>query len=365
MLEFFPGNIRWNAATIRVIGKAYQGGSEFHECWKAISKLKEASGDDQWYAEWMRLAGDVETWGETALRSGHKATAMKAFLRSSTYYFTARSIFSADPRILEAHKRSVACFQRAGEFFTPPLERVSVPFESMKMGGYFFPGMRSGPGPGVVFVIGADTTPEEAYFFGINEARTRGISCLVVNGPGQAASLIEDGIFTRPDYEKPISAGLDYLATRGEIDPDRMGLIGHSLGGYYAARGAAYDARVKACVIWGACFNVLTDFFDVSLPAKYRCMWIIGAKTEDQARERLRSFNLDEAVKKIRCPILILHGEEDGVVSPEAARRLYREATCPKELKMFSAAEGGSWHCQHDHPAMGQAYVYDWLQDKL
>jgi len=235
----------------------------------------------------------------------------------------------------------------------------------MKMRGYFFPAMGVHPGPGVIFVIGADTTPEEAYFFGINEARARGISCLVVNGPGQAASLIEDGIPARPDYEKPISAGLDYLATRSEIDPDRLGLIGHSLGGYYAARGAAYDKRVKACVIWGACFNVLRDYFDFHPPSKARCMWLVGVKSEDQAKERLKGFNLDEAAKKIRCPILILHGEEDGIVSPDAARHLYREATCPKELKMFSAAEGGSWHCQHDLPTTAQAYVYDWLQDKI
>jgi alpha-beta hydrolase superfamily lysophospholipase len=235
----------------------------------------------------------------------------------------------------------------------------------MQMRGYFFPALRDSPRPGLLFVIGADTTPEEAYFFGINEAQARGISCLVFNGPGQAASLIEDGIPTRPDYEKPISAGLDYLATRREVDPNRMGLIGHSLGGYYAARGAAYDSRVNACVIWGACFNVLRDYFDFHPPSITRCMRLVGATTEDQAREKLKHFNLDEAAKKIRCPILILHGEEDAIVSPDAARQLYREVSCPKELKMFSAAEGGSWHCQHNGPTAAQAYVYDWLADTL
>ena len=365
MFEFFPGNRRWSITTIRLIGKAYQGGSEFNECCKAINGLKEASGVDQWYVEWMKLAKDIETWGESALRSGHRETARNALLRSSMYYFTARILLNDDPRILEAHKRSVDCFGRAGELFNPPLERVSIPFESMQMKGYFFPAMGDKPGPGMIFVIGADTTPEEAYFFGINEARARGISCLVFNGPGQAGSLIEDGIPSRPDYEKPIAAGLDYLATRKEVDPKRLGLIGHSMGGYYAARGAAYDDRVKACVIWGACFDVLKDYFEFHPPSKARCMWLVGAKSEAETRERLKSFNLNEAAKKIRCPILILHGEEDDIVSPDAARRLYCETICAKELKMFSAAEGGSWHCQHDLPTVAQAYVYDWLRGAL
>ena len=41
---------------------------------------------------------------------------------------------------------------------------------------------------------------------------------------------------------------VDYLRDRADIDPDRIGVFGVSLGGYYAARSAAYEPRVRATV---------------------------------------------------------------------------------------------------------------------
>jgi pimeloyl-ACP methyl ester carboxylesterase len=65
----------------------------------------------------------------------------------------------------------------------------------------------------------------------------------------------------RPDYEATAAAAIDYLTARGDVDADRIGVNGASLGGYYAARVAAHEPRVKATVAncgpydWAECFD--------------------------------------------------------------------------------------------------------------
>lgn len=53
--------------------------------------------------------------------------------------------------------------------------------------------------------------------------------------------------------------GIDYLQTLVEVDPNRIGVIGHSLGGYNAIFLAAYDERIKATVASCAYTRIQTD----------------------------------------------------------------------------------------------------------
>ena len=47
-------------------------------------------------------------------------------------------------------------------------------------------------------------------------------------------------------------AAIDWLEKRKDVDGKRIGIVGSSLGGYYVARAAAYEPRLKATVAWGA-----------------------------------------------------------------------------------------------------------------
>ena len=46
-----------------------------------------------------------------------------------------------------------------------------------------------------------------------------------------------------------------YLASRPEVDPDRIGVVGVCLGGGYAVRAAAFDPRVRAIAGVGGAYN--------------------------------------------------------------------------------------------------------------
>ena len=96
-------------------------------------------------------------------------------------------------------------------------------------------------------------------------ALQRGISVLMIDGPGQGGTLQRHKIVSRHDYEIPIGRCIDYLATRTDVDLSRIAVCGSSLGGYYAARAAALNTgwrRAFRTEQSGACPN--------SLPARAR-----------------------------------------------------------------------------------------------
>jgi fermentation-respiration switch protein FrsA (DUF1100 family) len=92
----------------------------------------------------------------------------------------------------------------------------------------------------------------------------------------------------------------------------------------------------------------------------------MGAKTVDDVAARLDGWHLDEVAHQIRCPLLVLHGHDDAQVPVEDAHRLYEAAgSAQKELKVFTAAEGGAAHCQNDNRQLAHDYIGDWLVDVL
>ncbi len=85
-----------------------------------------------------------------------------------------------------------------------------------------------------------------------HELAARGISTLMVDCPGSGEALRFLGLKARVETEDWAKACVDYLETRSDVDPDRVGLAGWSLGGYYAPRAAAFEKRLKLVVAWGA-----------------------------------------------------------------------------------------------------------------
>ena len=367
MERYFPGNHGWEMTVLRLVAESRYGGSDPGEVDRAVRLLREGD-EESWWSQWSSLAEEVEALARRAEDDGHFATARHGYLRASNYYRTAEFFLpGTDPRKPQIYEKLTHCFRRAGAYFSPPLERVEIGFEGKTMPGYYFPPGpgEGGPSPVVIFLGGADSLAEELYFLAVQPLRDRGLGCLVVDTPGRGGCLRLHGVHTRPDYEKPVGALLDYLQGRPDVDPERLGLLGVSMGGYYAPRAAAFDGRVKACVAWCGCYNVLENIYDFFPPLRPQLRWIVGAGDEAEARNLLGEFTLEGVVQNIRCPLLICHGADDRVMSVEGAHRLYEKAQCPKSLKIWTAAEGGAVHCQWDNLSQAVPFMLDWLADRL
>jgi fermentation-respiration switch protein FrsA (DUF1100 family) len=366
MFKMWPEDFDWSWHLLRPIAEGIYGGGEFNEIHRAAERMK--LGDkESWYREWLALAEQIDRLGQEAEAAGHGITARDHFLRACNYYRWAEfHLLPEDPRRTHTYDRCVGCFRAAGRHFRPPLERVEVPYEGTTLPGYFYPAFNAPPGrtPGLVYVAGADVLKEELYFLGGKAAIERGMALLVVDMPGQGEALRHRKLVSRFDYEVPVAAAFDYLQRRPEVDPERLALIGRSFGGYYAARAAAFDKRLRACAIFGALYDGV-DLYDTYPPIRNQLRWLTGARDLDDARERLKAFTLKGVVERISCPLLVVHGEDDHLVPFRHAQRTYDEARTDKRLILYKPGEPGSIHCSYDGFPYTMPALFDWLAGHL
>jgi dienelactone hydrolase len=367
MLELFE-NPDWSIQTQRVIAEAAYGGGDVFE----VARTARAIPHDDveaWYECWLKLAEETELAGQQALAIGAEVTARQRLFRASNYYRHADFfMLGADPRKRENYLRVARCFKAAIALQSPPVEQVQVSCGSDVYDGYFCRAKNppARPGPAVLMLGGADSLAEELYFFGGSEVVERGISVLLLDTPGRGSSLRLKGIVSRPDYEVPFKAAIDYLSQRPDVDPDRIGCVGVSMAGYYAPRGAAFEPRIKALVLWCACYDVLEELYEWYPPIRRQMQWIVGAHNDAEARDRLKDFNLKGIAPKIKCPTLISHGVDDVVMNVKGAKRLFQEiSSTDKSLKLWDGSQGGAIHCNYDNWAVSVPLMFDWLAQRL
>jgi dipeptidyl aminopeptidase/acylaminoacyl peptidase len=254
-----------------------------------------------------------------------------------------------------------------------PVERVEVPSPDGSLPGYLIPSGKDGSSPIVIFYNGFDVTKETLYAIIRGNFAHRGIACLVIDTPGTGEPLRLRRVASRPDYEVPTASIVDYLESRPDIDKNRIGLLGISLGGYYSMRGAAFESRIKACVAWGGIWDYGATWQNrwetasktTSVPF-WQLPWVMGTDGMESALERVRAWTLTDVLEHLKQPLLIVHGEADGAVPVADAKLAFDAAgSNDKELRIFTVAEGGSEHCGADDPDPGRQLIVDWFARRL
>jgi len=376
---YFPGNYRWSAAFVNMLGRAAYGGadiSELHKIGRALAG-KDAEDDAAWFDACVKVADEVRGHADRFAASGHAVSAAAFYLRACHYYqMGERFRTPKDKTALAAYRTAVDCFHRFAALTDVKIDIVEVPFEGKSLPGYFVHAQnaKSARAPCVVFFDGLDVTKEIQYLAGVPELIKRGISVLVMDGPGTGEAIRFHGLVLRHDYEKAGSACIDFLEKRGDVDGRKIGIVAISLGGYYAPRCAALEPRFAACIAWGAIWDYhavwkrrIEAQFKASLSVPgHHIMWILGAATLEDALKRLEPFKLDGVVQKMRCPFLVVHGEDDEQIPLSDAQGLYDACgSKDKTLRVFTSEEGGAQHCQRDYLTLGCATMWSWLEDKL
>ena len=281
-----------------------------------------------------------------------------------------------DEKALAVYKTAVQCFQRHAKLTDVRIEVVEVPFQGGSLPGYFVHAQsaRSKRTPCVVFFDGLDVTKEIQYMRGVPDLIKRGISVLVMDGPGTGEAIRFRNHYLRHDYEVAGSACIDYLEKRDDVDAKKIGVVAISLGGYYAPRMASMEPRFAACIAWGAIWDYYATWkkridsqfrTSMSVPG-HHITWILGVNTVEEALKKLEPFRLDGVVQKMRCPFLCVHGAEDEQVPLADAQALYDAVgSADKTLRVFTAEEGGAQHCQRDYLTLVVATMWDWIEEKL
>ena len=383
----------FQAQFVRALGHTPSGGADIGECLQITSAIRD--GDrESWYATWEKKADELQQMADQSAAAGVAANARNQYLRASNYYRSAAIMIEddpEDPRILSAWKLQAGAFRSATRYFSHPVERVGIVFEGEELPGYLYLcSKEKGSCPLLLLLGGGDGTLEESYFTAA-EAVNRGYHCLTFDGPGQGELLRERRIPFRPEWEMIVSAAVDFASSRSEIDADQIVLMGRSLGGYFAARGASGDQRIAACITDPGIYDSyetflngippegrqivengdpekIDSYFDTLLAQnsavrfKFNLrMWRYGVQSVRELLEVSKQYTLKGIIEKITCPMLVLDNELE-YLSKGQARRLYDALGCPKTYRLFTVDEGAGGHCEPLAAHRFSEVVYGWLE---
>ncbi|HVO91759.1 MAG TPA: alpha/beta hydrolase [Terriglobales bacterium] len=317
---------------------------------------------ESWHKEWTEVAKKSEDLAAGFEEENRKQTAHEFYLRAADFYRRAVVYMpETDPRMLLTFKKLEENFEKAWRLVTPPFERVEIPYAGHKLPAHFWPGSgkRGTKIPVVYNYGGADGILLRGEDGGASQYVRRGMSFIDVDGPGHGSALRHHKLYAPADSERVAQAVIDYLVTRPDVDPERIGLHGSSMGGYSGPRCATVEKRIKAVAVWSGAYNLVDDIFDYYPPIQDRLRWLIGAKDLREARETIREFTLVGRAAKIECPLLVGYSIDDRVMDPRGALNLYQNAVNSPDRSMVDGLGHGQKKFER------RTYIADWFMKQL
>lgn len=317
-----------------------------------------------WANEWARVAKPYEDQGGQFEKAGQLEAARDAYVQAYCYYATGRYPTPHTPGKLACYRKSLAVYERAGKYFTPPLERIEINSQVGKIPLYVrVP--KDGANHSVVINFGGiDSFKAESYEYdeGLLDA---GIATCAVDMPGVGECPIK----ASPTAGSIFSATIDYLATRSDVDAKRIAIMGRSFGGYWAAKMAYVEAnRLRAAIVWGGGVHYFfqEDWLRESTNAESylmdhdiaRCR-LFGVESFDELIKPWSAMSLKDQgwLDKPSCPMLIVNGKDD-LQTPIADLYILLEYGAPKSARVFPGGHMGQ--TPQTFPT-----IVNWLKSKL
>ena len=289
---------------------------------------------------WATVAGQAEERAAHHERGGFAQTAADLYVRAAVMWGRAQySIFdTADPRKLAFREHTNHCVERIGALRDGRVRRVVLDFE----GGQIFALLHLPAGevtgaPAVILGPGMDMIKEDYIYAAERYYTSRGIVALSIEGPGQGETRANGVTVDLTNYERAISRYIDHLASLPQVDPDRIGMFGISMSGYWGTRAAATDPRLAALAAFEAVTGDFRTIFERAQPTfKNNYMFMAGYDDEEAFdRELAGAMPLGDLVRQITCPVLYGIGEFDELTQLEQALANYERIRAPKEMRVY------------------------------
>jgi fermentation-respiration switch protein FrsA (DUF1100 family) len=216
-------------------------------------------------------------------------------------------------------------------------EEVSATTEDgLRLAGWFVPGDN---GATIILAHGSPGGRQDV----VSEARVlNGHGYSVLLGSFRAHDDSEGEIVTYGYNErKDLAAWHQYLKGRDDVDPDRIGLYGESMGGGTSLLYAAEHADIRAVATSSAfaltpeVIRAFIKYENPSLPAPLVRILsgLILFWGEREGGIDSEVLDTEAVVANISSrPVLIMHGEKDAKIGEHCGQRLYDAAAEPKEL---------------------------------
>jgi hypothetical protein len=399
-MKLYYDDADYDAQLQRTFAAAYAGAADLGEALVAAAAAK-AGDPDGWYTAWSAAAGRAEALAKAA--AGHRESTTGAWLRAMEYwrqaFFYLRGNLD-DERLHTGWRGHRAAFRSALALMPYASTVAEIPLGPARMGGYLIrQPAPTAARPTIILLPGYDSTAESAFSETAWMALARGMNVFAFEGTGQGGMLYDQRVPMRPDFEAALTPALDWLLAQEGIDPGKVVLIGRSLAGYLAPRGAAHEHRLAALVCdpgqvefvsrvkkmlvpkflpasWGegawerimAADPTVDDLLEqvLHVPAMKAMlaprMATMGAATVGDFLRMQAGYTLEGHAGSIRCPTLVVDCEGDFASQSDM---LYGALTCPKTMAKLSAEGGAGGHCGGMGQQVWAGAVFPWIADTL
>lgn len=251
--------------------------------------------------------------------------------------------------------------------------------------------------PTLILGTGYDGSQEDMFHFFVPPALKRCWNVLTYEGPGQPLIRRRQHMGFIPDWERVVTPIVDYLLEEQAkaVDKDRLVLFGYSLGGYLAARAAAFEPRLSAVMLDGGIFSVYESFtanlstdvktllergekeqFDQEILSRLNSpetpsgvrwgieqdLWSFNIQSPFDLYQATRNYTIEGIVDQIKVPVWIADGEYDTFY-PEQAKQLMDALGGRATYHLFNGTAG--YRGQMGALQELNGAMYAWLHETL
>jgi hypothetical protein len=409
-LNVFKSEIM-DAGFARTMGYSPYSAASLGECFYAADLIRKGGETlAAWVSGWKEAARRAEALALGFEKEGEAAAAGRAFLRAWNYYRSAE--FAVMPqgseKQAELYRDSIRCLDKGFASAPYRAEKIAIPYGPTSLPGYFFKAGDSGGGPRATIILngGGDGAGEEMFFIGGGpQGLEYGFNLLAFHGPGQRGALHQDPrLVFRPDWEEVLGPVLDYCLTRSDVDKERLGVYGVSLGGFLVPRAAAFDGRIKAVAVNAILPDYFKHWLDEALEQAPRVFsrfaaprmaafsaadwnrltrpvlrkredarfvfslmdWTNGTSGPGEFFKKIQgAWDILPLAERIEAPFLSLQSEGEGRNASRAAENFYRALKCDKRHLVFRTENGADMHCAMNNIQLAADVLYPWFKKKL
>ncbi|KIV88553.1 hypothetical protein PV10_08226 [Exophiala mesophila] len=377
-------------------GNAIYGGADVNTLLSAAKRIK--PGDFDSFSEvFYDLGNSTKLQAEDPENAYDPVNVRDTWFSAANYFRRADFYIHGDwenPLIDLLWKEQRSAFDKGLSSLTHPAHRVQIPAAE---NFWYAPSDEVIPRPTMVLCNGYDGAQEDMYHTIVVPALARGWNAITYEGPGQPTVRREQNIGFIHNWEAAVNPVVDYVLSekRDVVDSDRLVLYGHSLGGYLAARAAAFEPRAAAVVLNGGIFNVFDSFagqlppdaralldtgaqeaFDEgisalltqpNLPSGLRWgiehgLWAFNTRSGFEFFQKARAFDMEGVVNQIQMPVLTVDAEFEQFFAGQS--ELLAEAL--GEVATFHLFDGeAGYHCQAGALQELNRFVFAWLHKTL
>lgn len=326
---------------------------------------------------------------------------------SASHYFRRADVYLhrnwSSPLLASVWAEQTASFDKAIASLPIPGQRIRIPAPegNFTVEAIWYaaatPESKNRKLPTMVVANGFDAAQEDSYHYFVAAALARGWNCITYEGPGQPTVRRNQDIGFIPEWELVTTPVVDYILSEKAdlVDEDRVVLIGNSLGGYFAARAAAFEKRLAATVLIGGVWDTyaaftkqlepeilavyeagnysdfdetvlsLRDAGELSTDATWgldQGLWAFKTHSPSDFFTRTKEYNLEGVAEKIDMPVFVGDAEFDALF--EGQPQKVKDAIGDKAtLHRFEGVAG--YHCQTGADQELSRTVFAWLNKTL